>query len=100
MQFDPSLKMIADYEVNLFAHLNRFPFRKIRRTIAMCRDGGASTTRANFSTYIQETNAVRGKFIAGFFFKLLKFAFVGKSYLYYAIRYYRLQRPMGVKHKL
>lgn len=86
-QYDTSLKIISDYEINLLAYLNKCSFKQLSYIVATCRDGGVSTSRVNFLRYVSETNSVRKRHIKGIFEKILSFVFVVKVYLHYAIRY-------------
>ncbi|GGE55689.1 glycosyl transferase family 2 [Pedobacter psychrotolerans] len=61
--YDINLRLIADYELNLFIYLNkkRFRYKFIKDDISICSDGGASRKMLNLA--FNETNTVREKLL-------------------------------------
>jgi glycosyltransferase involved in cell wall biosynthesis len=86
-RYDPTLRMISDYEVNLIAYLKRFPFKKIEHVIAMCRDGGISTSKSEYATFMRETNFIRRKHVPRWADYFLKMIFKFKSRLHFFLKY-------------
>lgn len=86
-RYNKQMKMMADYELNLIAYLNNYKYLKVNQVVAICRDGGVSTSKYNFSIYLSETDFIRNKYIKGIREKILKIQFYIKSSIYYAIRH-------------
>jgi putative colanic acid biosynthesis glycosyltransferase len=86
-RYDASLNVISDYEVNLIAFMRDYPYIKVSPIIAMCRDGGVSTSKSSFSMYISETNVIRKRHVGAALQSLLKYVFFIKSVIHYALRY-------------
>ncbi len=59
-QYDTSLKVMSDYELNLSAYVQRLPIRYLPLVIAYCQTGGASS---QLSLGLTETNLIRGRFV-------------------------------------
>jgi putative colanic acid biosynthesis glycosyltransferase len=88
--YDVGLKIISDYELNLISYLSKVEFVKVDRIVAMCRDGGASTNKANSNLFLNETNFIRSKHIGGIVGYLLRLLFVTKCRVHDAIRYFSI----------
>lgn len=58
-RYDASLRLIADYELNLRLYVARAPCRRLPVLVAECADAGASRVRLREA--FRETNAVRRK---------------------------------------
>lgn len=86
-RYDRELSISSDYEVNLKSYINNYCYKSIPVLIAMCRDGGISTSRKSFLKYIAETNAIRGRHVRHSLNMFLKIILITKCYLHYAIRY-------------
>lgn len=61
--YDVSFKLIADYELNLTCYLAHKPCLSLPVVVAVCRDGGASTTPVNFHVFVHETNEIRRRIV-------------------------------------
>ncbi|WP_041258392.1 glycosyltransferase family 2 protein [Fibrella aestuarina] len=59
-RYDSKLKILSDYELNLYIYIHKLPVKKVNLVIAECGDGGASS---NIALSINETNIVRSKLI-------------------------------------
>lgn len=59
-RYDTSLKLLADYELNLRIYCQAEQTFYVDELIAFCHSGGASS---NLSASLRETNIVRGRFI-------------------------------------
>lgn len=62
-RFDSSLKIIADYELNLIIYLRSKPAKGFTEIVANCTYGGSSQ---NIKLSLEETNKIRGKHISPF----------------------------------
>jgi len=60
-RYDSSLKILADYELNLQLFVKKSPTLYISKVIAICSTGGASS---EFNPSLQETNLVRSRTIS------------------------------------
>lgn len=70
-KYDSSLKLIADYELNLITFKKALNVKPVNLIISVCGANGASQNKNNFSTFIRETNMIRKKHINS---PLLRFA--------------------------
>lgn len=59
-QYDTSLRVMSDYELNLLIHVKNLPTRYVPVVVALCHTGGASS---QLSVGLKETNLIRGRFI-------------------------------------
>lgn len=59
-RYDPSLRLLADYELNLLVYQQQWPVHYTGQLIAYCHSGGASS---NWSASLAETNNVRQRFL-------------------------------------
>jgi putative colanic acid biosynthesis glycosyltransferase len=62
-RYDPHLKIISDYELNLKIYLSKMSYQYVDKFICRCDHRGHS--RTNQKLAFRETNAVRGKYIHG-----------------------------------
>lgn len=80
--YDTSLKIIADYELNLIVYLNKLPYQSLNKVVAICSGGGSSyDTRLS----LLETNQVRGKHIKGIMNLLLNQLLAAKYFISYVL---------------
>lgn len=77
-RYDTSLRILADYELNLRLYLSRQPTLYLNRLIARCAVGGASS---QLSLSLRETNLVRSRYVRRFWQQM---AFSGLLGLYYS----------------
>ncbi|GAB3576048.1 glycosyltransferase family 2 protein [Spirosoma luteolum] len=59
-QYDTTLKIISDYELNLRVYVFSVPAEYIPITVAICATGGASS---NLNESLKETNLIRARYI-------------------------------------
>lgn len=80
--YDTSLKLIADYELNLMAYLQRWNYFPLDTIIAQCRKDGLSQNRKLYNLCVNETNRVRSKHLDGFQNLIFQLVFIVKAQLY------------------
>ena len=81
-RYDPSFKLIADYELNLIAYLQHWNYLFLDTIITQCRKDGLSQSKASYPLFITETNQVRSKHLSSWKNLLIQFIFTVKAYLY------------------
>lgn len=86
-EYDTSLKMLSDYELNLKAYFLRNKALNTRKIVAVCREGGFSTNKDNFNLFMKETNFVRNKYVSRLCGYILTFAFELKCRIHNVVRY-------------
>ena len=59
-RYDTTLRLLADYELNLLIYQKQWPVRATNQLIAVCHSGGASS---DWKKSLQETNIVRQRFL-------------------------------------
>lgn len=59
-QYDSSLKILSDYELNLLLYLRKSNYLEIENILVVCSENGASS---NISLSIYETNIIRSRHI-------------------------------------
>ena len=84
-RYDTSLKVIADFELNLKVYAEQLPVRYIPITVAVCLTGGAS---GNLSLSLRETNIVRNRYLSGWWKKRALSAFLWLYYAQKQLRFY------------
>lgn len=84
-RYDTSLKIIADFELNLKVYAEQLPVRYIPVIIAACLTGGAS---GNLSLSLRETNTVRSRYLSGWWKKRGLSAFLWLYYAQKQLRFY------------
>jgi glycosyltransferase involved in cell wall biosynthesis len=62
-RYDSSLKLIADYELNLIIFKNKLSFHSIKLIISLCSKDGASNNKINFRLFKKETNLIRKRLV-------------------------------------
>lgn len=77
-QYDSSLRIIADYELNLMIYMKKLPTYYTSTIIAYCKSGGASS---NWGLSCIETNRIRGRHLSN---RWLQKGLSFLLYLYYA----------------
>lgn len=60
-RYDSTLRIVADYELNLLVYLARQPYVKVKEVIAVCGNRGVSLTQ--WDTAVAETNALRKRHV-------------------------------------
>jgi glycosyltransferase involved in cell wall biosynthesis len=74
-RYDTNLKLVSDYELNLYIYLNRVRFKLCKLNICMikCNEGGVSR-KYKILAY-KETNIVRNKYINGYKYSFIRFLY-------------------------
>ncbi|MEZ0609313.1 glycosyltransferase family 2 protein [Fibrella sp. WM1] len=80
--YDASLKIIADYELNLIVYLNKLPHQYLNQVVAICAGGGSSY---DVQLSLHETNQVRGKHVKGVVNLLLNQLLAAKYFVSYVL---------------
>jgi len=88
-RYDSSLKVVADYELNLRAYLNKVHSLKVNRTIAKCGSSGVSSLLVS-----DETNTVRSRYIKNPIVRKVLNAILDGYY-----SYFRLKKSIVAKAK-
>lgn len=88
-RYDASLKIVADYELNLKLYLDRKPVRYLDAIIARCGAGGVSRTL--LMAAFHETGRIRGKYVGPLLNWLLQALF------FVELQAYRLLLAAGFK---
>lgn len=86
-KYNENFKIISDYELNLILFLKKIKYVKLDIDIAVCQDGGASTTAENFKLFINETNTIRNIYFKGYLNIFFKALFDIKCRIHHAIRH-------------
>jgi putative colanic acid biosynthesis glycosyltransferase len=76
-RYDVSLRLLADYELNLIAYKEKWPVLYTNQLVAQCDSGGASS---NWSESLRETNIVRQRYIKSKWKQLILSSFLAAYY--------------------
>jgi len=83
-KYDTSLKLIADYELNLIIFKKMLTTYSVDFAISICGDNGASRNKSNFFIFLKETNIVRKRHIKNLLLEFLLFTlFNVKAFAYF-----------------
>lgn len=82
-RYDINLRIISDYELNLYIYISRLLTQKVPFLIARCHTGGASS---QILLSIQETNQIRRKYVKN---KFTNWILSGLLHAYYGQKKFR-----------
>lgn len=80
--YDSSLRLIADYELNLISYLRGIKYFSTDLIVSICRKDGASQNVHMYNVFMAETNIIRARHLNYFLNLLFWFIFNVKAIIY------------------